>query len=267
MPLRLVALSILALISVSQGWAEAFPRGMPKEVDHRAKYAELIYGLENQGMRPSCLIFAVVTCLEFQHYQKTGQQLQLSEDYVLYHAYLDRNEDPFKAVQELGARDAGFNFSEIYGTIRQHGICTYERMPTTVGASSADLVKPDAAALRDARQRQKLHYKLLGNSEDPKAAMLAAMKALQEGQPVVMSAKWPASAGLSRAVLIDTQPPGPGHHAVALVGYQNETGKLEDTVFIFRNSWGRHWGVNGFGFISWSYLADNLDTFIAVSAP
>ncbi|KAF0095398.1 MAG: peptidase C1A papain [Puniceicoccaceae bacterium 5H] len=259
---------LLGLVSLASALrAEDFPRGLPQEVDYRAEYAELVYGLESQGNRPSCLIFAIVTGLEFEHYHRTGKALQLSEDYVLYNAYIDRDEDPFRAVQELNGQDAGFTFSEIYGTIRQHGICTYALMPTTVGASSADLATPSSAAEENARQRQKLHFARLGGSGDPHAAMLAAMNALSEGQPVVLSAKWPAAAGLRTATLIDTQPPGAGYHAVALVGYVNETGKLEDTQFVFRNSWGRHWGVNGFGYISWNYLSANLDTCIAISAP
>lgn len=264
--MRLPALFTLLCLVTCLGAAPSWPAGLPKEVDYRKEYSELYYGLESQGARPSCLIFSVVTALEFEHYHKTGKMLQLSEDYVLYHAYLDRSLDPFKAVKELKGRDAGFNFSEIYGAIKEHGICSWDLMPTTVGAGSDDLAKPSEAALRDARTRQKLYYLRLGKPGDNRSTLLAAMQALKEGKALVLSTALPPSRFLNKTVLLDTQVANGFYHAVALVGYRNETGKLEDTQFIFRNSWGRTWGVNGFGFFSWNYLEKNLVDIIAVSS-
>jgi len=38
-----------------------------------------------------------------------------------------------------------------------------------------------------------------------------------------------------------------GGHAVTLVGYKSATGRIEDAVFIFKNSYGVDWGQGGYG--------------------
>ena len=55
----------------------------------------------------------------------------------------------------------------------------------------------------------------------------------------------------------DHDSPGSGH-AVTIVGYENKTGAIKDTVFIFKNSWGVKWGAGGYGFASYDYLERNL---------
>ena len=47
-------------------------------------------------------------------------------------------------------------------------------------------------------------------------------------------------------------------HAVSLVGYENPTGRWEDVVYLFKNSWGPQWGSSGYGRITAPYLATNL---------
>ena len=51
--------------------------------------------------------------------------------------------------------------------------------------------------------------------------------------------------------------PGEGH-AVTLVGYSSSTGRLEDTVFVFKNSWGPNWGQGGYGTVTYGYLNQHL---------
>jgi C1A family cysteine protease len=43
-----------------------------------------------------------------------------------------------------------------------------------------------------------------------------------------------------------------GAHAITLVGYDDTTQR-----FKFANSWGRQWGENGFGYVSYDYIANN----------
>ena len=42
-----------------------------------------------------------------------------------------------------------------------------------------------------------------------------------------------------------------GGHALACVGFDDSKG-----CFIFRNSWGTNWGLNGYGYISYNYLTN-----------
>ncbi|MEI6108231.1 MAG: C1 family peptidase, partial [Opitutae bacterium] len=48
-------------------------------------------------------------------------------------------------------------------------------------------------------------------------------------------------------------------HAVTLVGYKSGTGRLEDAVFIFKNSWGADWGQGGYGMVTYGYLSQHLN--------
>jgi C1A family cysteine protease len=73
--------------------------------------------------------------------------------------------------------------------------------------------------------------------------------------------------------------PGPseslqGGHAVDLVGYDdnmvNPFNKASKGAFIVRNSWGTNWGVNGYFYMSYDYVANtNLasDFWVVQSAP
>jgi C1A family cysteine protease len=47
-------------------------------------------------------------------------------------------------------------------------------------------------------------------------------------------------------------------HAVLLVSYRTKTGKLDDMEFLFKNSYGDHWGDRGYGMVTYNYLEKNL---------
>jgi C1A family cysteine protease len=49
-----------------------------------------------------------------------------------------------------------------------------------------------------------------------------------------------------------------GGHAVTVVGYENKTGAIADTVFVFKNSWGIRWGSGGYGYATYAYVLKNL---------
>ncbi len=47
----------------------------------------------------------------------------------------------------------------------------------------------------------------------------------------------------------------PSRHALAIVGY---SGAGSNRIFIARNSWGRRWGVDGYGFLTESFLSEQI---------
>jgi C1A family cysteine protease len=54
-----------------------------------------------------------------------------------------------------------------------------------------------------------------------------------------------------------------GAHAITLVGYDDTTQR-----FKFANSWGRQWGENGFGYVSYDYIAnDNMQNLFPYTHP
>jgi hypothetical protein len=98
--------------------------------------------------------------------------------------------------------------------------------------------------------------------------ILHIVNALNNGKPVVIGVAWPAQRTLRHNHLVSQQAPldGPGH-AVTLVGYRCETGRSQDVVFIFRNSYGMDWGLAGCGFMTADYLQANLLDAIYFIAP
>jgi len=47
-----------------------------------------------------------------------------------------------------------------------------------------------------------------------------------------------------------------GHHAICLIGYDDEL-----QAYKFINSWGNHWGLNGYGYVAYDLLED-LNTYV-----
>ena len=56
------------------------PPDIRSSVDLRPKFFELSLNVKNQGARPSCAVFAIVSALEFQNAQLTGQPDHFSPD-------------------------------------------------------------------------------------------------------------------------------------------------------------------------------------------
>ena len=82
--------------------------------------------------------------------------------------------------------------------------------------------------------------------------MRAVKEALAQGHPVACGLRWPKV--LKGHELIDVPPPSAvaDGHSIALVGYRDDPA-ANGGAFLFRNSWGPHWGNNGYGSISYAY--------------
>jgi C1A family cysteine protease len=90
------------------------------------------------------------------------------------------------------------------------------------------------------------------------------IQALNAGVPVPVGMRW-AMGGQNwwRSGYLNEQPAYEDKgHAVTIVGYKSETGRIEDTVFTFKNSWGTEWGANGYGFATYKFLSKNLHTAV-----
>lgn len=99
----------------------------------------------------------------------------------------------------------------------------------------------------------------------PETVLANCIQALNQDLPVAIGMRVPPWRAVRDDTLLSEQQPNPdGGHAVTLVGYQCKTGRLEDTVFIFRNSWGRRWGSGGYGFVTYAYLQRHLGSAVAL---
>ncbi len=218
-----------------------------REVDLRPRYAD--YGLifKDQGRRPSCSIFALVSAVEFEYARAQGRAETLSEEFLLW------------AVRELHpgiATDNGFHFREVVSALQAFGIPRQSSMPNTFGIP-VERIQPSPGAVAEAAARRDLvpvWYRTDGDEVLPRI-----VQALNAGTPVVVGLRWPHWRTLEGNHLLARQQPrdGPGH-AVTLVGYRCTDGNPASLVFTFRNSYGVDWGVGGCGFVAAAYLKANL---------
>jgi hypothetical protein len=240
------------------------PASLLPSVDLRPRFRQLTLGVKDQGLRPSCAIFAVVSALEFENAELTGKPEKLSEEYLLW-----ATQSTMRRVGELEGRedltgetgalapDAGFSLAEVVATLRGFGIAPQSAMPNTFGSKIDDIPAPDAAVIEQARNRRRVSVHVIqGNNARLRIGNF--VQALNAGVPVVLGLRWPHARTLRTGYLSQQKALPNYQHAVTLVGYRSESGELEDAVFTFKNSYGIDWGEAGYGHVTYGYLAENL---------
>lgn len=230
-------------------------------VDLRPRYRELELGLKNQGLRPSCAVFAVVSALEYQN-AAVGPRERLSEEYLIWATrrtlglQAGEKRRPEGADADDDDRDAGFTLQEVLAALRAYGIPRQSEMPNRFGLGMEKIADPSDEVIATARtRRQVATYSVPGVNNAVRLGNI--LHALNEGLPVVIALRWPHWRTLQRAPVLAGQPPREGRaHAVTLVGYASEGGG--PPRFIFKNSWGIRWGAGGYGYAEYEYLQRNL---------
>lgn len=237
-------------------------------VDLRPQFRALELGTKNQGLRPSCAVFAVVSALEFQNAAAVGHPEKLSEEYLIWatRRTLGIGAGEKRTVEvaqdeetgEPDTRDAGFTLQEVLAAVRAYGVPLQEEMPNTFGLAMERIPDPADEVLTAARTRRQVStYVVPGVNTQVRIGNI--IHALNEGVPVVVGLRWPHGRTLMRTALLSQQKPLENRaHAVTLVGYLSEDGSTEGIRFIFKNSWGIRWGTGGYGFVEIGYLQKHL---------
>ncbi|HUG12531.1 MAG TPA: C1 family peptidase [Opitutaceae bacterium] len=230
-----------------------------KGVDMRPRLRELELIVKDQGNRPSCAVYAVVSALELQAYEVNGRPEKYSEQYLIWATMQAVGERAPVALDSDGAgviRDAGFSLDEVFHALNRFGIPTHEAMKSVFGEDTGAVEMP-REMIAEARKRSAvIPYAVPGSNESEMAVNMVHV--LNNGLPVVIAIRWPHQ-DAARGGLLSTQPPIQDYaHAVTVVGYSSETGKTGDIRFIFKNSWGPKWGAYGYGFVDMQYLSKNL---------
>ncbi|HEU5078390.1 MAG TPA: C1 family peptidase [Opitutaceae bacterium] len=233
------------------------------EVDLRPRFRALTLGIKDQGLRPSCAIFAVVSALEYENAELIGKPEKLSEEYLLWATNktvkaAEHGTDTASAADDAAdEKDAGFSLGEVVATLRGFGIPLQSVMPNTFGKSMDAIPAPSDEVIEQARTRRKVSiYSIPGREQKQRIANF--IHALDAGVPVVIGLRWPHARTLRSGYLSEQQAMPDYRHAVTIVGYRCENGELEKTVFLFRNSYGVNWGEAGYGRATFAYLSENL---------
>ncbi len=239
------------------------PALMRDGVDLRPRFRELELHAKDQGRRPSCAVFAVVSALEYLHAEQTGRAEKFSEEYLVWATGKSINRIGPVAPGSDEDADAGFALTEVVTALRAYGIPLQSSMPNTIGRSRNVTAEPAPEIITEARNRTQVAI-LLVPGRDTATQLNNVVQTLNAGIPVAIGCGWPRLTNM-RAALLNSQSPIPGYgHAVTVVGYTCETGRIEDTTFIFKNSWGAAWGANGYGFATYAYLVKNLNTAVVL---
>jgi hypothetical protein len=237
---------------------------LKNEIDLRPRFFQLELGVKEQGRRRSCAVFAVVSALEYQNAEVTGEAEKLSEEYLIWATRKTLNRSPRPAANsEHGGRespedaDEGFSLSEVVLALRAYGIPPQSAMPDTIGGKMADIREPSPALIEQARTHRRVFVHLVPG-HDTAVRIDNIIQALNSGLPVAIGLRWPHFRTL-RSGFLSEQVPAPGSgHAVTLVGYQNTGGQVEGTTFVFKNSFGPTWGEGGYGRVTYRYLQNYL---------
>jgi hypothetical protein len=238
------------------------PPLLAPEVDLRPLFFQL--GVKDQGRRPSCSVFAVVSALEYQNAVLTGRPEKLSEEYLIWatHRVTQRpmrmtGSEGEGAAEAVGNEDAGFALWEVVSALRTYGIPLQEAMPNTLGGRMDRISDPSPELVQEARSRRRVYIHLMA-SRDRASQVSAMTHALNAGVPVVIGVRWPHYRTIRGGILSEQKPRADYAHAVTLVGYTCRSGRPEDVVFIFKNSYGARWGQGGYGRVTYRYLEEHL---------
>jgi hypothetical protein len=237
---------------------------MKNEVDLRPRFFQLDLGVKEQGRRPSCAVFAVVSALEYQNAEVTGEAEKFSEEYLIWATRKTSHRAPRPAVSsatgELDSSDdadEGFSLPDVVLALRAYGILPQSAKPNTVSGKFADIPDPSPALIEQARTHRRVFVHLVPG-HDTTARIDNILHALNHGVPVAVSMSWPNFRTLRAGFLSEQIPIPNSGHAVTLVGYQNSSGQVEGTTFVFKNSFGPTWGEGGYGRVTYRYLQNYL---------
>ncbi len=233
------------------------------EVDLRAKFRELALGVKDQGRRPSCAIFAVVSALEFQNAELTGKPEKLSEEYLSWSTRMVTHAAALASAQNTTAevspddKDDGYSLGQVMAALTSFGIVPQSAMPNTFGISLGAIPRPSEDLVRAAQNYCRV---IVHPVPGPTPALQLGnfVQILNEGVPVVIGLRFPHARTMRTGYISDQSAMENYRHAVTLVGYTSSTGQIEDAVFLFKNSYGLMWGEAGYGRVTYRYLNDNL---------
>ena len=239
-----------------------------KQVDLRSRYNELGLWVKSQGFRPSCSVFAIVSALELQNAELNGKPERFSEEYLIWatRKTLNRTSKPQEGIpsnltDDPRTQDEGFALHEVVTALRTYGIPPRDRVPNRL--KGATIETPPDDVVNEARNSRRVSVHMVPG-RDGATLVANLVQALNAGVPVPIGMRWPQVHTWRTGYLAEQTTSEAGGHAVTLVGYKSESGRIEDAVFTFKNSWGVDWGADGYGYATYNYLVKNLTTAVVL---
>lgn len=202
----------------------------PSQLDHSPDLTPV----RDQGEEGGSVGFAVAAALEYQVTRLEGQLTAISPRFIYYYA---RKKGGFSTGQDTGAyiRDA-------VSILLERGAVGEEVWPYKVG----EFANEPPANVSTAKHYKVKNVQTVGTVEQLKSA-LTIHGPVPGGITLFRSVN-------NSAVTGQIQMPGTdenqlGAHAICFVGFDDDK-----RLFKFKNSWGKGWGDNGYGYLPYDYV-------------
>jgi C1A family cysteine protease len=208
---------------------------LPERVDLRPN-CPVVY---DQGQIGSCTANAIAGALEFDLIRERREPFTPSRLFIYY------NE---RAMEGTVDSDSGAELRDGCKSVASIGACPEIQWPYEQGLL---FVKPETVCYQEARRDLACNYFRLPQAVEALKACLAAGYPFVFGFTVyeAFESEQVAKSGVldlpasNEAVL--------GGHAVMAVGYDEGAGR-----FVVRNSWGAHWGMDGYFTMPYEYVTN-----------
>jgi len=242
-------------------------------VDLRPEIERLGLAVRDQGNRATCSVFATTFLIEYQTARTKGlRDLNLSEEYLNW-AKNRANKTDFD----------GGKFTDIIRGYRQFGMVLMRDMPNQAAFHPKHPDTPANSVIASGKKFERFPFTFIkewdnqkGMSEQELEATKAALKA---GHPVATGIWWIEkfeTVTVDHVPLLkefprkDNQNSDPSKnpmfdgHSIDLVGYHEGKEFPGGGYFIFRNSFGRGFGHDGYGFVSFEYIRNYSNDAISI---
>lgn len=216
------------------GLRHAPAKALPRSVDLR----RFCSPVEDQGQLGSCTANALAGALEFLEGKDQIAFIDLSRLFIYY------NE---RVVEHTVKTDSGAMLRDGIKVLASDGVCPEKSWPYIISRFS---IKPSAACYSQAKMHKITAYERLQTVDEMRAC-------LADGFPFVFGFtvyESFESAAVAQNGIVPMPKPGEttlGGHAVCAVGYDDAKKR-----FLARNSWGAAWGIKGYFWMPYAYLAD-----------
>jgi C1A family cysteine protease len=213
-------------------------------VDLRDGFTEI----KSQGQQGSCTAHAVLSIFEYILKSNRAEKTDLSESFLYYNARM-------LAGSDSAYKDEGSSIYYNIMSLGKYGICSEEACPYHPDLLLTPDNPPGEHAYEEAKSRRvEKALNLNMNVEDIKSA-------LEDGFPVQFGTKLYDSFGNSYrgVVAMPTKEEMEyavkdnrnRRHAMVICGYDDH-----EQLFIVRNSWGTHFGDQGYCYLPYAYITD-----------
>ena len=252
-----------------------------KSVDFRPIIKQMGLEVKDQNPRGTCSVFASTFLLEYMTCVTRGlglstqtwlgdqkRAINFSEEYLNSVANLAR--------QKLGATEKnpdGDTFQGCWWGYNDYGIVSEEWFPYKNVYDSS--VQPDAFLLETGKLARFFKANIFfsekaptieggspkGLSDDQLSSVLAQLDA---GIPVAFGvhlSSTTTSVNFGSLGIWDDhtdETVNPGGHSIAIVGYYSSAFIPSGGYFVFRNSWGKNWGDEGYGYLTYNFARKHV---------